>query len=402
MPHSRERYLAPQIVKALKHSPIVGILGHRQTGKTTLVNHLCSEYITLDIAEHLDAASTHPMLFLKNRPRAFCIDECQLAPALFPALKETVRQRKTPGQFLLTGSIRFTSRKAIRESLTGRLHQLELLPFTLEEAHAQPLGESWIHFLKSPTTTDFLHHRTNHFSKKHLNKLYYYMQTGGLPGICFLREESVRLNKIRSHLDTVLSRDLRLIHETSLPQSALIGLLRELASIQGESIDYAKLSRKVRISTKTLPILLESLQALFLIRFLETKGGVRKPVVYFEDPGIAHYLSPFDQTRSNAAQRIAYALFYPRVHYHPDLFTEKYRYLTRHGALVPLVLETRLGTLGIILSMEEYPTPSEIAAATRFTQQTKKAKVLILGPGRRPIDVSPKILIDALENWLEL
>ena len=49
-------------------------------------------------------------------------------PELFPALKEFVRLHKKPGQFLLTGSVRFSSRKANGESLTGRIVTIKIPP----------------------------------------------------------------------------------------------------------------------------------------------------------------------------------------------------------------------------------------------------------------------------------
>src|SRR5882762_1273074 len=102
MPHSRKRLLKERIRMAMKHSPIVGILGQRQTGKTTLLESLVSseDYVSLDKAIHLNAAKTHPESFIDRTSNVLGIDECQLAPELFPALKERVRSLKKPGQFL--------------------------------------------------------------------------------------------------------------------------------------------------------------------------------------------------------------------------------------------------------------------------------------------------------------
>ena len=128
MPHSRIRYLASLVKKGLRFSPIVGILGHRQVGKTTLAESLGARYYTLDLRPTLESIQADPLGFLETQEKhPTVLDECQLLPDLFPALKERVRKKKRPGQFLLTGSVRFTSRKAIRESLTGRIVTFELL-----------------------------------------------------------------------------------------------------------------------------------------------------------------------------------------------------------------------------------------------------------------------------------
>ncbi len=88
---------------------------------------LSERYVSLDLAPVLNLASQDAISFLeKNKATPLVIDECQLAPELFPALKEHVRQDQKPGQFLLTGSVRFSSRRAIRESLAGRIVAWEL------------------------------------------------------------------------------------------------------------------------------------------------------------------------------------------------------------------------------------------------------------------------------------
>lgn len=100
MPHSRERYAKSVLQKLLTHSPIVGLLGQRQVGKTTLAEGESREYSTLDLVEMLEFAEKNPSRFLENRQSPFTIDECQLAPPLFPALKERVRTHPRKGQFI--------------------------------------------------------------------------------------------------------------------------------------------------------------------------------------------------------------------------------------------------------------------------------------------------------------
>ena len=141
MPHTRKRHLEDKIKKCMAFSPLVGVLGHRQVGKTTLLELLANDYYVLDRKEAIQEASNNPELYLKKRAGTWvALDECQTVPELFPELKEWVRVHKKPGQFLLSGSIRFTSREAIKESLTGRIVNLELLPFTVSELNQKPLS----------------------------------------------------------------------------------------------------------------------------------------------------------------------------------------------------------------------------------------------------------------------
>src|SRR5262249_24032128 len=159
------------------------------------------------------------------------IDECQLAPPLFPALKLWVQKRKKPGQFLLSGSVRFTSRKAIRESLTGRISTVELFPFVLSEIRQDNLPDFLCRALEAPSFTGFhvgpaLSTADRRSRQRDYEK---YLELGGLPGLCFVREQRSRDRLLQDLLRTILDRDLRLVYETSLPFSDLNALCSELA-----------------------------------------------------------------------------------------------------------------------------------------------------------------------------
>jgi hypothetical protein len=77
-------------------SPLVGVFGHRQIGKTTYLTQKIRNYFTLDDEKTLQAPQLGPSKFLgdlQQLPTA--IDECQVEPRLFPALKEWVRLHLT-------------------------------------------------------------------------------------------------------------------------------------------------------------------------------------------------------------------------------------------------------------------------------------------------------------------
>ena len=71
------------------YSPIVGIFGHRQVGKTTFAERLGASYCTLDSKVTREAALDNPATFIsKLGAKPAMIDECQMVPDLFPELKE--------------------------------------------------------------------------------------------------------------------------------------------------------------------------------------------------------------------------------------------------------------------------------------------------------------------------
>ena len=103
MPHQRRRDLSDWLGKMLRFSPLVGLMGHRQVGKTTLAQTFAAQYVSLDSKATLEAASLDPDGFLEQFNKSpVILDECQLCPPLFPALKVRIRKNQKPGQFLFT------------------------------------------------------------------------------------------------------------------------------------------------------------------------------------------------------------------------------------------------------------------------------------------------------------
>jgi predicted AAA+ superfamily ATPase len=142
MAHDRKRHIAVIFQKLLGFKPITGLFGHRQVGKSTFIASVVKEYRTLDDVSELESANLDPKRYI-SAPHGtpLAIDECQMEPKLFPTLKEWVRTHPRPGQFVVSGSVRFTSRKSIRESLAGRMSVLEMFPFSTAEIAGEPLPE---------------------------------------------------------------------------------------------------------------------------------------------------------------------------------------------------------------------------------------------------------------------
>ncbi|MBI4211349.1 MAG: AAA family ATPase, partial [Deltaproteobacteria bacterium] len=223
MDHLRKRYITSCIKNGLKHKGIVGLFGHRQVGKTTLLEQTTRNYVTLDRATELQRSLETPEYFLTSHLDAslpLAIDECQLSPPLFPALKEQVRLDKRPGLFLLSGSVRFSSRKAIRESLTGRMLAYELLPFSISELEGKPLNTLPLDLLNCRGFSGLKLTSPKKDLLKNVRALQY-LQFGGLPGICFTRNTRDRNDLIESQLDLIFDRDLRLVCDTSLSLASL-------------------------------------------------------------------------------------------------------------------------------------------------------------------------------------
>ncbi len=353
MPHERARLVGESLKKMLRFSPAVALFGHRQVGKTTLLGQFKNaQYFTFDDGATLDVARNNPKAFIAQaKDGLMIIDECQFAPEVFPAIKEFIRKNPKPGSFILSGSVRFTSRKQIRESLTGRILIQELLPFSIQEA-----GGSF----KNP-----LH----------------YLESGGLPRPMFTRTPSMRNQLFSAYLDTLLGRDLQLVLQTSLSTTATRRVLAELAHGQGSPLNYSSVARITRVSIPTVRKLVSAFEALFLIRLIPIMGGSGRYTVLFEDAGEASFLMASTPpqviqdliriTWSNL--RVSAQFQFPGAH-------EFYQYRTRGGAEVDLVLKTKKFHYGFIFVPDEEASPKALGSAQSFLQKFPEAKVFIVNP----------------------
>jgi predicted AAA+ superfamily ATPase len=389
MPHSRPRYVQTLIEKAMTHSPIVGVLGHRQVGKTTLTSKMAKEYVTFDVLPRLEEATARPMEFLENRKDPFAIDEAQLCPPLFPAAKEWVRVHPKKGQFIFTGSVRFTSRKIIRESLTGRIVNVEILPMTLSELHEMPLPNrlSEISQIENSAKLDAWIQKSEKNSPKNSPKnchetVLQYLQTGGLPGICFFRDAGIRQARFEAHLDTILNRDVQLVVATTLSSLQLRKLAAYLAENQGSPFSLRQAATACQSSTATVKKIVQAFEALFLVRPIAAEGTVSKVSFFFEDQGLATHLSKNSPSETDQILRAIYANLRQELYYRPHPKNEIFSYRTHDGTDVPLVFRCESGVIGVIPSDEKQITLKALGSARSFLAQYPEGKIIVAYRGQ--------------------
>lgn len=114
----------------------VQIKGPKWCGKTTTAEMQAKSVIKMqdpDTREgYLAAARTKPSLLLKGEtPRL--IDEWQVAPVLWDAVRNAVAERRMKGQFILTGSTVIDDER-IMHTGTGRISKISMYPMSLYES----------------------------------------------------------------------------------------------------------------------------------------------------------------------------------------------------------------------------------------------------------------------------
>ncbi len=84
--------------------------------------------------------------------------------------------------------------------------------------------------------------------RRRMRLIEHYDACGGLPGACFIRNDRFRTQKILDQLETILDRDLRQVHDTTLTLPELTRLLRELSLRDGTAPQHQQLRRATGIT----------------------------------------------------------------------------------------------------------------------------------------------------------
>jgi len=274
-----ERDISTKIRELIEVFPALILTGARQTGKTSLLRKLFPEYnyVSLDLGSLAQQAEESPESFLRDYSPPLIVDEVQYAPKLFRHIKVAIdSNREARGQFLLTGSQKFTLMKEVSDSLAGRCVLMSLPGLSISEIESS----GW----------DGLNQQT-------IGEL---IVRGSFPELwanILIPEERF----YQSYISTYLERDLR--------QVLRVGSLRDFerfmracAVRSGNLLNKSDLARDVGISATTANEWISALEASNQISLLEPffanvgKRLVKSPKLYFNDTGLLCFLLGLNRT----------------------------------------------------------------------------------------------------------
>jgi predicted AAA+ superfamily ATPase len=104
-----KRSESQKIQESLVKFPVVGILGPRQVGKTTLAKQLGKQfpdsvYFDFENPDHLARVADPTITLRPLQNQLVILDEIQRRPELFPVLRALIDENRIPGRFLILGS----------------------------------------------------------------------------------------------------------------------------------------------------------------------------------------------------------------------------------------------------------------------------------------------------------
>ena len=339
-----KRIALDSLKERLAFQPAVVLLGPRQVGKTTLARALAAQFpgaLLLDLEQESDRARLfNPRLFFSQyRDRLVILDEVQVMPELFSALRPEIDAARKPGRFLLLGSASGKLLNQSSESLAGRVSYLELAPLLLAEIG--PEADAW-------------------------KKLWL---RGGFPDSFTASSDRVSALWRADFLKTFLTRDIPQAG-VSIPAETLRNFWRMCAHLDGQLFNGSQIGQALGgMSHATIGRYLDLFVDTMMLRRLEPfytnlgKRLVKSPKVYVRDSGLLHALlniKGFDDLLGHPVVGHSWEGFViEQISGAMPVFSDINFYRTAAGAELDAVVTTGDCRIGYEIKFSQSPKPGK-------------------------------------------
>ena len=293
MAYRLQRYINRHIEVKLRESlnafPVTALLGPRQCGKSTLARQVVAGradkvYLDLEKPSDLRKLEDAEFFFQTQKDKLVCIDEVQMGPELFPIIRVAVDADRRPGKFLILGSASQDLIRRSSETLAGRIHFLELTPFTYNELF-------------------------NDDPEKYEDPVFLWTR-GGFPEAVLAESYSHSFDWRIDFIRTFLERDIPQFGFT-IPAITMRRFWTMLAHYHGQMLNASKFGQALGVSHPTISKYIDIMEQTFMVRILPPlmanfkKRLVKTPKVYLRDTGILHALLEIEDTEALLGHPIA-------------------------------------------------------------------------------------------------
>lgn len=273
------------------------IEGPKACGKTSTAEQQAGSVLYMDdptmMAQNLQLAHTDIKQLLQGAtPRL--IDEWQLAPQLWDAIRFEVDHRGDDGQFMLTGSAVPADMSRVNHSGAGRFGWLTMRPMTLWESGESSGDVSLAHVFDDASTVSGANSMT-------LEQMAFVTCRGGWPRAVQKKSQRAALAQIHEYFQAIVRSDISRVDMVNRDAERAIRLMRSYARHQGAQATVAVIkadlaaNEATEMSDNTIESYLNALRKIFVIEDmpawnpnLRSKTAIRTTDTrYFVDPSVA-------------------------------------------------------------------------------------------------------------------
>jgi predicted AAA+ superfamily ATPase len=398
-----KRHAFPLLRELLGLFPCVALLGVRQCGKTTLLRELLPDWRLFDmekLADH-EAIARDPDLFLRLNSRHVAIDESQLLPSLFPALRVAIdSDRESRGRFVITGSSSPELLAAIAESLAGRVAIIDMGPFSLAEAYELPPSPVLAMLAGRAAANDL----ANVSTRLSLSQVTDYWLHGGYPEPWIKSSPRFRKLWLQNYLQTYLDRDLPRLFP-GLDRQKFRLFVQMLAQLSGSIINYSDVARALGVSQPTARDYFHIAHGSFVWRHLPAyeknaaKRVVKHPKGYLRDSGLLHFLLHLQDRDDLMAHPRMGASWEGMVIENlvrglaaAGVDFQAFHYRSGGGAEIDLVLEGEFGLLPVEIKHTQHVDARALRALRDFVAERGCRYGIVINNDERPRLLDDKLI----------
>jgi uncharacterized protein len=277
--------------KALEVSGAVLIEGPKWCGKTRTAEERAASVLYMQDPDHtgsyLKAADTKPSLLLMgDTPRL--IDEWQMAPVLWDAVRFAIDQRGETGQFILTGSA-VPKDNTVQHTGTGRFSRMLMRPMSLFESLESNGTISLKDVFDGVTNGECASSLT-------IEALAFALTRGGWPA-SVNQQESVALQRVYDYVDAVINIDVSRVDDVEKNPARIRALMRSLARNVSTAASIATIREDIAgnegtISEKTISTYLNALRRIFVIEDLPAWSPAMRSKTVLRTSSKRHFVDP--------------------------------------------------------------------------------------------------------------
>ena len=273
------------------------IEGPKWCGKTTTALQIAKSSILMqdqdNLKDYLELAQIRPSALLQGET-PHLIDEWQVAPQLFDAIRYEIDKRDEFGQFILTGSATPYDISKINHTGTGRISRMTMRTMSLFESGESNGTVSLKEIFDGNTEVEGT-------SNIDLSELSYLICRGGWPKVVDIKDQRIALQQAIDYYDGVINSDISRVDDIKRDPNRAARVLRSYARNIASQAKLSSITQDIKsneeinFSDDTVSSYIKALKSIFVIEDsnswnpnLRSKAAIRTTDTrYFLDPSIA-------------------------------------------------------------------------------------------------------------------